>query len=173
MKKLLVALVVGALLALPMSAVAMDALTQNQLGNVDGQAGLSIGFGSSVVTEISFNALSWGDPDGYSTADSAGWLIIDGTIGITLTVGQGEILEVDIAYTSGATTFNSVTIPAGRTFLALSLPSTDINVTVPETLNIGFGTQAANMDCTLGMLNLSGLNVSVGAIDSLYVWCHD
>ncbi len=173
MKKLFVALLVGALLALPMSAMAMEKINNSDLEGVSGQAGLTLGFGSTVVTEISFNALSWGDPDGYSTANSAGWLIIDGAISITTNIAQGGTLALDIAYTAAATTFNGVTIPAGRTFLALDLPGTSINVTVPETLYIGFGTQASIMDCTLGMLNLSGLSVSMGSVDNLYVWCHD
>ncbi len=173
MKKLLIALVVGALLALPMSAMAMDALTQSQLDNVEGQAGVTVGFGSDVVTEISFSALSWGDPDGYSTASDSGWLIIDGDIGITTTINQGETLVIDVGNTGAAeATFNGVTIPTGKTFLALSLPGMDVNVTVPDTLAIGFGTQAADMVCTLGLLNLDGLTVSVGSVSALYVWCH-
>ncbi len=173
MKKLLVAMIVGSLLALPLSAMAMEKITGSDLDNVTGQAGITVGFGSDVVTEISFSALSWGDPDGYSTASDSGWLIIDGDIGITTNISQGGTLAIDVGNTgTTSASFNGVTIPSGKSFLALSLPGMDVNVTVPDTLAIGFGTQAGTMVCTMGLLNLDGLAVSVGSISALYVWCH-
>jgi hypothetical protein len=173
MKKLLIALVVGAMLALPMSAMAMDALTQTQLDAVEGQAGLTVGFGTAMHTAIDFSVLCWGDPDGVTGATGAGWLVIDGDVSIALDIAQGETLAVDVAYTSGGVTLNGVAIPAGRAFLALALPSTTITVNVPSQLAIGFNNTAGSIGCTLGNLNLGGLGVSVSSIDNLYIWCHD
>jgi hypothetical protein len=175
MKKLLVAIVIGALLALPLSAMAMEKINGADLEDVTGQAGVSIGFGSTLVTEISFSSIAWGDPDGVAGAANEGWIIIDGNVGLTSTVNQGGILVMDVANAAGGdVTLNGVVIPSGHTFLALSLPSMGISVRVPTTtpIAIGFGTLNNSMGCTMGELYLDGLNVSMDSVSALYIWCH-
>jgi hypothetical protein len=173
MKKLLVAIVIGALLALPLSAMAMEKIDGAGLEDVTGQAGVSIGFGNTMITAISFSSLSWGDPDGVTGATGAAWLVIDGDVTLTTTISQGGILAMDVAYTAAGVTLNGVNIPATTAFLALSLPTTSIAVSVPDQLAIGFNTTAGSLGCTLGLLNLGGLTVTVSSVDDLYVWCHD
>lgn len=184
MKKLLVALVVGTLLALPMSAMAMDALTQSQLESVEGQAGVSIGFGNSVTIGLSFSSLSLGDPDGVTGAANEGWLIIqsdsaDQAAYMNLTIAKGGVMNLDVAYSGdsvvgdGFVNVSGVSIPEQHSFLALSLPAVEIGITLPETLSIGFGTQSGNQACVMMLANLGGLTVDVSTISNLYLWCHD
>jgi len=62
MKKILIAMVLFVFVALPMSVMAMTAITDNDLSSVTGQAGVSIG--ADITMNLSFGAVAWGDPDG-------------------------------------------------------------------------------------------------------------
>ena len=181
MKKLLAVLMIGALLALPLSAMAMDAVTNAELDGVAGQAGVTIAFGGAATTTISFSALSWGDPDGAAgtCGSNAGWLIIQGSSAIEIDqiIDCGEMLTLDIG-TTGANTCDVapgacvVNVPDGTTFIAVGLPDVTMDITVPETMTVGLGTAANTISGTLGLLNLAGLSVSAGTPTALYVWAH-
>ena len=157
MRKLIAALVVGALLALPMSVMAMDAITNADLDGVAGQAGVSIGFEGSSVTTISFSQVAWGDPDGMTTTTSAtcgnaaGWIIIDGegstSVVIQQIIDDGEVLELDIGTTTATcdidgdgSTGTGVQLPNAKTFIAVGLPNMTVSISTPDTLVVGLGT---------------------------------
>jgi hypothetical protein len=173
MKKLIVALL---LLALPMSVMAMDAVTNAELDGVNGQAGVTLAFGSTTTTTISFSQINWGDPDGLTGTCStdAGWIVIDGDITIDQIVGCGEQLTLDIATngSGGTCTIGCVDIPDGITFIAVGLPSTTLDITTPATITVGLGTAAGTITGTLGLLNLSNLAVDAGTPSTLYIWAH-
>ena len=178
MKKLIVSLVVGALLVLPLSAMAMDAISNAELDGVAGQAGVTIAFGGTTTTTIAFSQLSWGDPDGLASsacANSAGWLVIDGDITIDQIIADGQTLTLDIG-TTGASACSdmadAVTIPANTTFIAVGLPTVTLSIDTPDTLAICLGTAAGAMDGTLGLLNLNNLSVTAGTPNTLYIWAH-
>ena len=178
MKKLIVSLVVGALLVLPLSAMAMDAISNAELDGVAGQAGVTIAFGGTTTTTISFSQLSWGDPDGLAAsacANSAGWLVIDGDITIDQIIADGQTLTLDIG-TTGASACSdmadAVTIPANTTFIAVGLPTVTLSIDTPDTLAICLSTTAGAMDSTLGLLNLNNLSVTAGTPNTLYIWAH-
>lgn len=182
MKKLLVALVVGALLALPLSAMAMEKINSTDLEGVTGQAGVSIGFGNTVNTTISFSSLSIGDPDGVAVyAPTEGWMIIQAgsgeALGLDLQIYRGGVLSVDIAYSGGTAggtiDVSGVSIPTAHSFLALSLPQMGININMPSTLAIGFGTQSGTLGCTMALVSMGGLQVTMDPISNLFLWCHD
>jgi hypothetical protein len=176
MKKLIIALITCSLLALPLSAMAMDAITSDTMDGVSGQAGVTIGFGSATTTTIDFSKLSWGDPDGTGTAtcaNSAGWLIIDGVITISQVIAAGQSLTLDVGSTGAAVcTYSSIGVPASTTFIAVGLPTVTTSITVPNTLNIGLGNVAGTIRGTLGILNLKGLSVSTGTPSTLLIWAH-
>lgn len=176
MKKLLIALIVGSLMALPMSATALEAITQSDLGGITGQAGVTIAFGGNQTTGVSFNAVSWGDPDGLgagSGASGQGWVIIDGTVGVSVEIASGQMLTLDVATAdTGGYASNGVNIAAGTTFIAIGLPSQTITVDTPDTLTIGLGTAAGTIAGTVGILNLEGLTVTPGTPDALYIYAH-
>jgi hypothetical protein len=176
MKKLIVALITCSLLALPLSAMAMDAITSDAMDGVSGQAGVTIAFGSATTTRIDFSKLSWGDPDGIAAsacANSAGWLIIDGVITISQVIAAGQTLTLDVGTTGAAQcVVGSVTIPTAKSFIAVGLPTITTSITVPDTLNVGLGTTAGTIAGTLGILNLKGLDVATGTPSTLYIWAH-
>ena len=185
MKKFLVSVVIGALLALPLSAMAMDAITSAELDGVAGQAGVTIAFGGDSVTTITFSQLAWGDPDGYGNAcgQSAGWLIIapdsaGQVMSIAQTISDGDTLTLDIGTNADAASScdisgtDNVVVPADTTFIAVGLPTISTAITIPATLVVGLGQSAATVDGTLGLLNLKGLSVTMTPPDTLYIWAH-
>ena len=174
MKKLIVTLL---LLVIPMSVMAMDAVTNAELDGVAGQAGVTIAFGGINTTTIDFSRVAWGDPDGLGAAcgANAGWIIIDGVITIQQIIADGETLVLDIGTTAAGATCNiagNVNIPAATTFLAVGLPSISTTITVPDTLTIGMGDTSVAIDGTLGLLYLRDLDVTTGTPDTLYIWAH-
>jgi Family of unknown function (DUF6160) len=67
-----------AILLLPLSVWAMTPITDTQLSDVTGQAGVSINF--DFTLDLQFGQLGWGDSDGYAgfgTIGSGGWVGID------------------------------------------------------------------------------------------------
>jgi hypothetical protein len=92
MKKFGLAMLIVTLLALPMSALALEKMSGGDLGDVVGQAGVTIAFGGTSTTTISFSGISWGDPDGLAgtCGNLAGWLIIDGDIIIDQVIDCGS-----------------------------------------------------------------------------------
>ncbi len=165
------------MLALPLSVMAMDAVTNSELEGVSGQAGVTIGFGGTTTTTTSFDQLSWGDTDGFGTCGSdAGWLVINGTITIDQIIADGQLLTLDVGTTTAADCSpgaDAVVIPtSGTTFIAVGLPTVKLSIDTPETLGICLGTAAGSMDSTLGLLNLANLSVDAGTPDTLYIWAH-
>ena len=176
MKKIGLVCLILTLLALPMSALALEKMSGEDLGDVTGQAGVTIAFGGASTTTISFDQINWGDPDGMAgTCGSLdGWIIIDGTITIDQIIADGEKLELDVGTTGGApcNIAGAVTIPADTTFIAVGLPSMTVSIDTPDTLTVGFGTAAETISGTLGLLNLQNLSVDAGTPDKLYIWAH-
>ncbi len=178
MKKILLSLLVVSLLALPLSAMAMEKMSGNDMGDVTGQAGVTIAFGSTTTTSIDFSEVSWGDPDGMGTgtnASCAGWLVIDGDISIQQVISCGQTLKLDIA-TACAGDYTICTagaiIPSGTTFIAVGLPSIKTSINTPDTLYVGLGESSGSIAGTLGILNLKNLDVSQGTPSALYIYAH-
>jgi hypothetical protein len=177
MKKLFLTILIVSLMAIPMSALALEKISGSDLNDVVGQSGVTIAFGGTATTTISFSQINWGDPDGLAgtCGNNAGWLIIDGAIVIEQVIACGEMLTLDIG-TTGAGTCElppcSVNVPGGTTFIAVGLPTSTLDITVPQTLTIGLGNAAGTVTGTLGILNLRGLNVDAGTPDNLYIWAH-
>jgi len=173
MKKLIVALL---LLALPMSVMAMDAVTNAELDGVAGQAGVTVAFGGTSTTTISFSQLSWGDPGGVAgtCGNSIGWLIVDGAISIEQIIGCGERLVLDIGTTGGTSCLQNAccSIPSGTTFISVGLPDITTNVNVPPTLYIGLANGSGTIDGTLGVVYLQNLTVDTNTPGALYIWAH-
>jgi hypothetical protein len=176
MKKLIVTLIVGTLLALPLSAMAMDAVTNAELDGVAGQSGVTIAFGGTSTTTIDFSELNWGDPDGMgagSSASGAGWIVLQGEVTIDQEIADGETLQLDVATADAAGyASNAVAITGGVTFIAVTLPSITTTITVPDTFTVGLGTAAGTISGTIGLLNLADLDVSTGTPDVLYIYAH-
>lgn len=74
MKKILTALVLFVFAVLPMSVMAMQTISDNELSTTTGQAGVSINLDTSI--NLTTGTLAWGDKDGLGTteASGAGWV---------------------------------------------------------------------------------------------------
>ena len=189
MKKLGLMCLIVALLALPISALAMEKMSGQDLGDVTGQAGVSIGFEGDSITTISFSQVAWGDPDGMTTVTSAtcgngpGWIILDGegssSVVIQQIIADGEVLELDIGTTTATcdidgdgSTGTGVQLPNAKTFIAVGLPNMTVSITTPDTLVVGLGSTSQAITGTLGLLNLKNLDISVTQPNKLYIWAH-
>lgn len=175
MKKLMLLLIIGTLLALPMSALALEKMSGNDLGDVSGQAGVTIAFGGNATTTIAFSSVAWGDEDGCGGAacQSAGWIIIEGAISIEQIIGNGDTLTLDVGTTTGlCTPVAGVAIPTATSYIAIGLPDITTNITVPDTLTIGLGNTSGTIDGTLGLLYLENLTITAGTPTTLYIWAH-
>jgi len=173
MKKLIVTLIV--LLTLPLSVMAMDAVTNSELEGVNGQSGVTIAFGGTSTTVIAFSQLAWGDEDGCggTACDSAGWIIIDGAITISQSIADGQMLTLDVGTTTAiCTPSGAVVIPAGYSYIAVGLPKTTTTIATPSTLVLGLGNTSAAIDGTLGLLYLQNLSITPGTPTTLYIWAH-
>ncbi len=175
MKKLLLVLMACALIAVP--AMAMDTISDSDLGGITGQAGVTIAFGGTTTTTISFTGLSWGDPDGVGSA-TAGFLTIKSSTTtdpatVTSRILDGEELTLDVATASGGTfTVGSVSIPSGKSFIKVGLPDMSTTVNLPSTINIGLGSASNTISGTLGTLSVSDISVGVDNGNALYIYAH-
>ena len=77
MKKILKAIALIACLLLPLSAMAMTTIADNDLSTVTGQSGVSINLDTNINLQI--DAIAWGDKDGLGTteASGAGWIGVE------------------------------------------------------------------------------------------------
>ena len=185
MKKLGLLCLIVALLALPMSAMALEKMSGEDMGSITGQAGVTIAFGGNSTTTITFSQLAWGDPDGFGNAcgQSAGWLIIapdsaGQVISITQSIVDGDMLTLDIGTNADAASScdvsgtDAVIIPADTTFIAVGLPTISTAIAVPDTLVVGLGQTSQAIGGTLGLLNLKGLTITQVNPNTLYIWAH-
>ncbi|MDY6822263.1 MAG: hypothetical protein SWH68_00465 [Thermodesulfobacteriota bacterium] len=196
MKKLLVALIIGALMVLPMSAMAMDSISDADLGDITGQAGVTIIMEGDTITDVNINDIAWGDPDGFGTAgttvssENAGYLQLEGwnaagttveDIHVKITIPSGEQLELDVASITGGDYevvpgVTGAVIPDGKTAVKVALPDMTIDVTMPKMLKVGLSNDSTTTiaeDETLGTLGIGTLGISPGTPDALYIYAHD
>ena len=175
MKKLLIAFVAAMLMIVP--AMAMDTISDADLDGVTGQAGVTVGFGGTQTVTISFDAITWGDPDGVASAANAGYIQVVGNTGTQVSIQSlpGEKLVLDVATTTANVTLNSVAIPSGRTFISIAAPDQTITVNTADTYTIALTatatTTAANTNI-VGTLGLTGLSVAVDQPSKLYIWAN-
>jgi len=66
MKKIFIAMMLFAVMALPMSVMAMTSMQDSDLSTVTGQSGVSIG--ADITMNLSFGTVAWGDIDGLAPA---------------------------------------------------------------------------------------------------------
>ncbi len=74
MKKILTAIALIACLVLPLSAMSMTAIGDNEMSAITGQAGVSIG--ADLTTKLTAGTIAWGDNDGAAAVagSTAGWV---------------------------------------------------------------------------------------------------
>ena len=174
MKNLVLSLIC-ALMLLPVSAMAMQAISDAELDGITGQAGVTVEFRTGDTTiETVFTNMSWGDDDGFD-----GGAVSDGCVRIDM-----------ITSAVGTDTFAlNIIIPEGDTFImdvdnlngiVLQLP-TNLSVTTvaPDGMRISIvDTQFADFTVaptstqTIGTLGLNGLAINITPSSILCIQPH-
>ena len=172
MKKILTAIVLFVFVALPMSVMAMQTITDNELSAVTGQAGVSINV--DVTANLTIGTVAWGDSDGFGTVyTNPGFVGIEG---LNLTVHASG--RHDGAFSTGGATavgymFNDpITIdvgatgPAGQALVRIGLPTFHINVSTLQTdifvSGVTAGAPTSTVAQQLGSIYMSGIEIRLG-----------
>ena len=155
-------------------AMAMDTISDADLDGVTGQAGVHVVFGGTASGIVSFTALAWGDSDGITTGDAAGYLRVQSAAGesanITVEIPDGAELTLNVASLGANLTINTTVISSGTEVVAVGLPDADVTVDLPTYFDIGLGDSSGAIDGTLGRLTLDNLSVSVSQPTALYIY---
>lgn len=172
MKKIFTAIVLFALVVLPMSVMAMTTIGDNELSTVTGQAGVSINV--DVTANLTIGTLGWGDSDGFTGFTNAGFVGIEG---LTMTVHASG--RHDGAFSTGGATAigymanDPITIDvgtndSGATAVRIGLPTFHISVSTLQTdifVSGATGNPAGPTSTTaqqLGSIYISGIEIRLG-----------
>ena len=172
MKKILSAIVLFALVVLPMSVMAMTTISDNELSTVTGQAGVSINV--DVTANLTIGTVAWGDSDGFTGYTNAGFVGIEG---LTMTVHASGRHDGAFA-TTGSTAIgymgnDPITIDVGTndtgvSVVRIGLPTFHISVSTLQTdifVSGATGTPAGPTSTTaqqLGSIYISGIEIRLG-----------
>jgi len=170
MKKIFTAIVLLALLVLPMSVMAMTDITDDELSTVTGQAGVSINI--DVTANLTIGTMAWGDSDGFAGYTNAGFVGIEG---LNLTVHASG--RHDGAFsTGGATaigymdndpiTIDVGTSTTGASLVRIGLPTFHITVSSLQTdifvSGVTGGAPTSTVAQQLGSIYMSGIEIRLG-----------
>jgi hypothetical protein len=169
----------------------MDAMTQSEMGDMCGRAGLRVGFCTPITWSYEFTSLDTGDLDGWGNGVNAyeGWIVMTGTgsnsgeLGITIPAGAELKLDVSTTgctyYPRGASS-PGFAIPPDTSFLTFSL--TDVNVLLepPETVWVNLsaspGVRSSTEAWNDSIGSIKPVNVAIDKADmdtsALYIWSH-
>ena len=170
MKKILSAIVLFALVVLPMSVMAMTTISDNELSTVTGPAGVSINV--DVTANLTIGTVAWGDADGFTGYTNAGFVGIEG---LNLTVHASGRHDGAFA-TTGATavgymgndpiTIDVGTNAGGQSLVRIGLPTFHISVDTLQTDIFVSGVTAGAPTSTtaqqLGNIFMSGIEIRLG-----------
>jgi hypothetical protein len=175
MKKILMAIALVACLVLPLSAMAMSTVADNELSAVTGQAGVSINV--DLTANITVGTLAWGDSDGFTGYTNMGFV---GLQGMSLKITMAGRLDGPFAVTAGndvgylrnkPITIDVGTSDAGATLVKIGIPTLHITVSTLDTnIFVSGGSLAAGPASTtaqqLGEIYMSGVDVKLGQSSS-------
>jgi len=157
MKKILTALVLFVFAVLPMSVMAMQAITDNELSTISGQAGVSINLDTNINLQI--GTLAWGDKDGLGTteANGTGWVGVTGLTANARVKLRDDLINTALANLSAAKAWGTA---YGTEMAAAQAVLTPTAVGTFITLyNTAYGTHLPLNNTGLGMA-MQGMNDS-------------
>ena len=175
MKKLLTAIALIACLILPLSAMAMTTVADNELSAVTGQAGVSINI--DMTATIALGDIAWGDSDGLGTGSGYTSMGFVGMQGMTMTITVAGRLDGpfqnlaanDVGYLRNKplTIDVGATSVAGAALVRIGIPTLHITVSTLDTnIFVSGGSLATGPVSTtaqqLGEVYLSGVDVKLG-----------
>lgn len=164
-----------ACLILPLSAMAMTTVADNELSSVTGQAGVSINV--DLTATVSVGTLAWGDSDGFTGYTNMGFV---GLQGMTLTITAAGRLDGPFANTAtndmGYLRNKPITIDVGtngggQTLVKIGIPTLHITVSTLDTnIFVSGGALATGPGSTtaqqLGEIYMSGVDIKLGQTTS-------
>ncbi len=135
-------------LMVPMS-FAKTAISEQDLGNVTAQEGVTINFDCFTVGAITIDVQSWGDSDGCTTCGdytTSGW------------VGASVTMDSDFVTITGDLTID-VGSSGTQTALIIGLPTLDLAGSITQIVKLGTSPDLSGA-AVLGTSYMSGLSVS-------------
>jgi hypothetical protein len=153
---------VAVLMLVPMAAFGMEELADDVMGDITGQAGVTITFGGETSVTATSTGVAWGDPDGDGTGNAA-HMRIDGNMITETTVAAGSSMTIDLADGTG---------------VIIGLGGMDVDVTMQAAeLTIGAGAGSTpdwtgGPDAVLGVLSLNQTTVDLALPSALVIRPH-
>ncbi len=170
MKKILTAIVLFVFVALPMSVMAMQAITDNELSSVTGQAGVSINI--DATAQVTVGTVAWGDSDGFAGYANAGFVGIEGLSLTAHMSGRHDGLFSTTAATyvgylnNDPITIDVGTNASGATLVRIGLPTSHITVSTLQTdifvSGAVAGAPASTTAQQLGSIYVGGVEILLG-----------
>jgi hypothetical protein len=164
MKKLIAILAV--LMLVPFTAFGLEALSEDVLDDVTGQAGVSINLSVSIAS-VTMDTLAWGDSDGVGTSTDAGWVGLsnfsmtgiqvhpraDWVFGTDASKALLQFVTIDVATDPTGVLYD------GATYVHINPGTLEIMV-ADMTTDVALGADAAaGLNQTLGSVGMSNLLV--------------
>ena len=167
MKKLLTAIALIACLILPLSAMAMSTIADNELSTVTGQAGVSINI--DVTANLTIGTVGWGDADGFTGYTNMGFVGMD-NLNMSIHVGgrQDGVFSGGANYLGGQPlTIDVGTSASGATLVKIGIPTLHITISSLDTnIFVSGGALATGPTSVtaqgLGEVYLSGIDIKMG-----------
>lgn len=172
----------------PPHCLGMEALTQEEMGDMSGATGITLTFINPVTVRATFTALTYGDGDGWGDATSGdnnpGWLVLIGsgsnTATLSVTIPAASQLDIDVGSTgasacspAGGAPYAGISIPANTSFFTFSLTETTIGLVTPTTIRIGLSQNAYSAGDLMGYMLAENVMIDKASMKSTcYIWPH-
>lgn len=152
MKKILLLTVIAVFLMVPV-AFARTAISDSELAAVTAQDGVDILFTNVSVSDVTIDCSSWGDTDGFTGYDNAGYvgaaIDMDGDL---VTFPTGQHLTIDVG-TNGS---NVTAVKVGLPQIVIG------SVNITSTLKLAEDKTLITSPQQLGIAYIGGLSATVG-----------
>ncbi len=166
MKKLVLAVI---MMLVPFSAFALDAMNEDAMDKLTGQAGVTITFENVTIRQQAAD-MGWTDSDGIGAGTTAGTVYI-AQGGNTVTEIMGS-LTIDVATATDAIAIDDADpIAADTTFVKIGLPSVSQSADA-KTMTISLNSAVAAGTQVLGSLYQAGGSSSIDAGAAIYIFAH-
>ena len=178
-----------AIMLLPLSVMAMTPVTDSDLADVTGQAGVNIN--ADLQMDIAIGTMAWGDSDGvgalavaipsWGDSDAGGYV---GVTGFNITNLRIKARETDdgfglVPYTTA--NLKPITIDVcsdssgvkydGRTFVRFGLGSLEITMDAMA-FNVALGATPTAMTEVMGSVNLGAMAIYINPISYVDIYSH-
>jgi hypothetical protein len=157
MKKILLLTVIALFVMMPFTSFAKTAISDNELGSVTAQTGVTIDFSAFQLGSVSIDTISWGDTGFGTTYTAAGW------------VGASVDLSDNAVNISGTMDID-VGTNAGVTAIGIKLPTINVTGNITSVVKLAGDQTLTTGALTLGTAYMSG--ISLNPSGTLIIYAH-